>query len=235
MDNQKQNARNTAKVDYYLSGKVFCGICGKAMVGMTCNYSHYFYSCSGKKRLKNCNKKNIRKDILENLVANAVKKALFTDDQRASIAKEIYEQQTKLQNQIDPLAKAIKNKIAEVSRKIRNINIAISNGIWNSSTSQMLSELEKQEIDLQLQLADTDRTKVVSNNSFDDIMRILTYLSATDFFKDQESKKALLAFIEKVKVYDDHVEVILNPLKNKVPADIDLSTDTSMNGAGNRT
>lgn len=120
-------------------------------------------------------------------------------------------------------------------KKIRNVNIAISNGIWNCSTSQMLSELEKQELDLQLQLADTDRTKVVSNNSLDDIMRILTYLSTADFFRDQESKKTLLAFIEKVKVYDKHVDIILNPLKNEVPADIDLSVGTSMNGAGNRT
>jgi site-specific DNA recombinase len=173
LKNYKHNAKNKTSINYLLTGKAFCGKCGMAMVGMKSKYTHYFYECSGKKRLKNCDKKNIGKEQLETLVAKAVKNALKSVSDREDIAKEIYAQQLKLNGSINPTVKAIKDKISNVSNKIKNINKAIFEGIWSYSTVETLKEFESEQQSLYLQLAEAEKTRVYVNNSFEDILNFL--------------------------------------------------------------
>ena len=59
----------TAKTEYLLQGKLFCGLCGSPVTAesgrsQTGNVYHY-YACSKKKKLHSCKKQNERKDFLE--------------------------------------------------------------------------------------------------------------------------------------------------------------------------
>ena len=64
---KKASARARAKVEYYLAGRLKCGICGESMIavgGTSQNGTqHHYYRC--KCRGKWCNKKPERKDFLE--------------------------------------------------------------------------------------------------------------------------------------------------------------------------
>ena len=46
----------------------------------------------------------------------------------------------------------------------------------------------------------------------EDIVNVLMSLSGSDK-EDQEYKKLIVSFIHKVIVYDDHIDIIVNPLK----------------------
>lgn len=234
LNDHRMNARGGAKVEYLLTGKVFCGKCGFAMVGMQSNYTHHFYMCSGKQRLKNCDKKNIRKDLLENLVARTVRNALTEIQGREEIAQELYNQQLKIAGRISPKVKMIKVKISDISKKINNINNAISEGVWSDSTVVALKSLESERNGLYAELAGVEKTRVVVDNSLDDIRHVLEYLSAADF-DTPKNKQALLSFIERVNVFDDYIDVVVNPLKKEIPAGIKMPVGTSMSGAADRT
>ena len=69
--NKRDPAKTKAKEEYLLTTKLFCGKCKDMMVGVsgtsrTKNIYHY-YSCN-KARIKKCDKKNIRKEYIEDLV-----------------------------------------------------------------------------------------------------------------------------------------------------------------------
>ena len=234
LSDHKMNAKGKAKVEYLLTGKGFCGKCGFAMVGMQSNYTHHFYMCSGKQRLKNCDKKNIRKDLLETLVAQTVQNALVEVQDREEIARELYNQQLKIADHISPKVKAIRARISDTSKRIDNINKAISEGFWSDSTITALKSFEKEKNELYTELACVEKTRVVIDNSLEDILGVLERLAESDY-DDLKNKKALLSFIERINVFDDYIDVIVNPLKKEIPANIKMPVGTSMNGAADRT
>ena len=66
---------------FLLKGKIYCGYCGQHMSGDNgtthTDESRYYYTCRGKKkRLNDCTKKSIRKEVLENIVLDYLHKAL---------------------------------------------------------------------------------------------------------------------------------------------------------------
>ena len=234
LNSSKHNARNNAKAEYLLSGKVICGKCHKAMIGQCSNYHYYFYVCSGRQRLRNCDKKNINKELLEKSVAEIVKSTLATENQRKEIANALFEQQCKLKSAIDPATASVKKRILEVQHRIDNINRAISEGVWSTSTASVLKQLEKEQQDLYIQLSSTEKTKISVDHTLNDILDTLAYISQLDI-EEEGSKKILLAFVDKVIVNEETIDVILNPLKKEIPSNIEMSDGTFMNGAGDRT
>lgn len=74
-----------ANTVYILSGKIFCGACGGAMVGNQLHAGrnkalYSYYECSTRKRTKNCKAKSINKDIAESSVIDAIYEQLVSPD-----------------------------------------------------------------------------------------------------------------------------------------------------------
>ena len=77
--------------DYILTTKLFCGHCKDMMVGI-CGTSrtgkrHAYYSCN-KSRKKLCNKKNVKKEDIEDIIVREARNIL-TDDNINKIAKTV--------------------------------------------------------------------------------------------------------------------------------------------------
>ena len=79
-------AAYTAKDEYLLSGRVYCGYCGSAMCGHRLHprkdvYYNY-YSCSKKERIPGakCQQKMVRREILENWVLQILDREVFSDE-----------------------------------------------------------------------------------------------------------------------------------------------------------
>ena len=71
--NRKRAAKNTAKADYYLSGKLYCGHCGEPMSGLSGTgrngVKHYYYRCNGVQKKSGCHKKLENKDEYQTVYA----------------------------------------------------------------------------------------------------------------------------------------------------------------------
>jgi LysM repeat protein len=127
---KKKTARHVEQgvVDYLLTGKAFCGLCGAAMVGDSGTSASgnrlYYYSCIDRKHRKSCNKKSIRKERLEDAVINYVLDYVLSDSQIEKTADAVMALQAE-ELKTSPLT-AMEAEYEEAKKKIDNVNKAIA-------------------------------------------------------------------------------------------------------------
>ena len=153
--NAEAPARGKAKVDYLLSGKLFCGHCGASMVGESGTSKtgtvHHYYKCYNKKNHHSCDKKPVKKEWIETIVAQNAK-ALLTDEvieELADMAIAQTEQDLRDNTRIPELSERKK----EAEKSIANIMKVIEKGVASDALINRLTELEKEvkQLDILLQ------------------------------------------------------------------------------------
>ena len=210
---KKKTARHVEQgaVDYLLTGKAFCGHCGAAMIGDSGTSKdgtrHYYYTCQSRKARKGCQKKSIQKDALESAVISFVLDHVLSDAEIEKTAAVIMALQAE-ESKSSPLA-AMEAEYSETLKKIRNINDAIAAGIWNSSTSAVLKELEDQAEDLRLSV----EMLRYSQSQLLDHDRVIFFLHR--FTKGDRNDPLLRrhiieTFINAIYVFDDHLDIVTN-------------------------
>ena len=115
-----------AEEDYILTTKLFCGKCYSTMVGSSGTSQngtiYKYYVCSNSLK-KKCNKKNIPKQLLEDLVVNECRKFL-TDENISMIANKVYNICQK-ENAQNCLLKALEKQIKKIYNSIENLMVAL--------------------------------------------------------------------------------------------------------------
>lgn len=160
--NRHAPAMAKAKEDYLLTTKLFCGKCERMMVGESgkshTGAMHYYYKCSGAKRLKDCDKKAVRKDWIERVVVRLTMQRVMDEEKINRLIDAILV----MQEQEDTTTPALRSQLAEIESSIGNILKAIEQGIFTPSTKQRLDELEarKEEILVNIQTAELQKPKL---------------------------------------------------------------------------
>ena len=215
-------------MDFLLTGKAFCGHCGRAMIGDSGTSrngtTHHYYTCQGHKARTGCAKKSVRKDALEDFVINFIFENCFTVPQMEKIADAIMHEAEERRKK-SPLA-ALEKELAETEKKITNINNAIAAGIWSSSTSAMLADLEETAKDLRAnvgllryqesQLVDRDR-----------LLFFLHKFSQLNRNSLEDRRKLINYFLNSVYVYDDHLKIIINAVEGSTVVPLESLPDIS--------
>ena len=158
-----------------------------------------YYKCGGRKANSGCQKKNIRKEDLENLVINVTVEMFQQENNLELIADEImkiYESKQKEQSVLNLLT----SELQETQRSIENLLTAIQQGIITSSTKTRLEELEMKADELKLQIS-KEQSKLENRISRELIMQYLR----TGIKK---SAQVLIDWlIDKIVLYDDKIEI----------------------------
>lgn len=157
--NGEAPARGKAKVDYLLSGKLFCGHCGGSMNGESGTSKtgaiHNYYTCYTRKRKRTCDKRPLKKEWIEHIVAQDAM-TLLTDEvieEMADMAISQSDQDLKENTRIPELTA----KRDEVEQSISNITKAIEKGVASDTLLNRLTELEKEKKTLTAQLVDEEK------------------------------------------------------------------------------
>lgn len=157
--NAEAPARGKAKVDYLLAGKLFCGHCGGSMNGESGTSKtgaiHNYYTCYTRKRKHACDKKPLKKDWIEYIVAQDAME-LLTDDtiqEMADMAISQTEQDLRENTRIPELTERMK----EAESGIANITKAIEKGVASDALMNRLMELEKEKKNLLRLLAEEEK------------------------------------------------------------------------------
>lgn len=140
--NKRAPAAAKAEERYLLTTKLFCGKCGRMMVG-ECGTSraglkHYYYKCGSAKRKTGCDKKAVRKQWIEDLVVEHTMRMIFNDTVVDDVAALVVQAQDRENTDLP----ALQNQLAQTERAIENLLNAIQHGIFTASTKQRLDELE---------------------------------------------------------------------------------------------
>ena len=209
--------RYSAKVEYLLSGKVFCGECGGAMVVAGTSSGargqrYRYYSCVHKRQTKTCSAKGISVPKLEQLVAEAVKRQLASPEGLRDVISAAAQYRDALTQAAAPRTDELTRQIQDISKKICNLVDTLANGISSKAITDQLAKLEDEKA--RLEAAERNIKAATREVGLTDaeIAEGLTKLSMTDE-STQDGRRVLLSIVARVVVFADHVDVytILGP------------------------
>ncbi len=152
--NAEAPARGKAKVDYLLTQKLFCGHCGASMVGESGTSKtgavHNYYTCASRKRKHSCDKKPIKKELIEYAVVQDTLTLLTPEviDYLAEAAVKAAEEEAKN----NTLISSLQSEIAGIDKGIRNLIKLVENGAESETLTDRLTQLEKEKKDLSRRL-----------------------------------------------------------------------------------
>ena len=199
--------KKSVKTDFLLRQKLICGNCGQPMCGESgttkIGSRIYYYKCYGrKKRLNDCNKSMIRKEVIENLVTDTIVKKLSEPNLINILVSKIMQRQESSIRENSSLSLLIKQK-KQVDTSIDNIIAAIERGIVANATNKRLQSLEAQQQELERQIL-IEQSKQSIKFSAADIKQF--YASALI----ENSKILINLLIKKIILFDDKIEIYFN-------------------------
>ena len=137
----KSKPRKHEDVEFLLTGKLFCGHCGKAMVGISGTgkngQPYYYYSC--RQHGHKCIKSAERKDKLEEFVINYITECFLTKENIHTVAGLIMEAINN--DEWSMKIKGVEKQIREVDSRISNLMKAVEVGGALAPVMERISEL----------------------------------------------------------------------------------------------
>ena len=199
---------------YYMSGKLFCGICGAPIYGCYGTGKHgkryAYYICKNNKH-KKCPGHYMRKDAIEKPVFDFLFNKVLTGKTFNKFVDAVSE--SLVGSKKKSPKQQLEAELRNTNRKIENITRAISEGIWSKQTSEMLDNLNKRAEDLQQKIAYHQMTdeKFISA----DRIKFLMHMIKEGKRDDPEFLGSLMhTFINSVTLYDNWMRVVVNASEN---------------------
>ena len=218
--------KTTADELFLLTTKIFCGECGQTMAGESgtsrTGNIYYYYKCRNAKLKKGCNKKAVKKQLIENLVVNHTIKTLFDDNMIEYIADQAYA----LSKRENTVLSQLKDQLAEIEKSIDNILKAIEQGIFTKSTKQRLDELEETKSLLE--------DKIIKEQIESPIItreQILCWLQAFrtyDMTEPKHRQQLVDYFVNSVYVYEDKMIINYNYKENSETISFDKINSSNL-------
>ena len=205
--NKKAPAKHKAEDEYLLTTKLFCGKCQCYMVGESGtgrNKVHRYYKCASVKNHKGCDKKTVKKEWIENLVIEQIKKLIFDDELIEKLADTVMKLQSK-ENTALPL---LKKRFADTQKSIDNMLDAIQQGILTASTKERLESLEKQKSELSVQIIKEEMAKPTLSR--EQIIFWFHRFRKLNTKKLDHRRRLIDSFVNAIFLYDDRITFTFN-------------------------
>lgn len=202
-------SRTKAKEEYLLTTKLFCGTCKEMMTGISGTSQnrklHHYYTCNGKKEHK-CNRKNVKKDYIEDLViANA--RMILTDENIEEISAAVYKTAYKTQDKtrLKHLQREILNLDKQRANMFDSLKICYDDNV-KKSIFEEISRMEKQKQELELQIKDEESN--IFQIEEKEIRAFFKAIRRGDIQNIRYKKMIINVLVDKVYLYDDHITTI---------------------------
>lgn len=203
------NAKGTAKADYLLSCKAYCGYCGSMLDGDSgtgkSGKTYNYYTCSRKKKHKKCELKSIRKEALEDAVVKETCRQILTPDMIDELTKKIMEVQEEEPDSIE--LRSLRKQLKDNEKRQKNLLQALEEGTSHGAI-QRLKELEDRANELQIAIAKEEVQKPQLTAEL--VSAWLFSFCAGDVTDPAFKKKLLETFVSRVDLWNDHIIVTFN-------------------------
>lgn len=223
----KNSGSRSARMEYLLQGKAYCGLCGSRMVG-DCGTGKsgqkwYYYACGQKKKLHTCTKNNEKKDFIEWYVVEQTLEYVLTPARIELIAEAVVAEYDKEFN--NDAVKALERKISNVAYEMENaVRLLVKSGsaILLKQTEKLIEELEAQKADMEIDLAKLQIANGI-RYTVDDITTWLRQFCKGDLFDPEFRRRIIDVFINSVYLYDDKIAIFFNIRNGKQISYIDVA------------
>lgn len=230
MNKKIRGQKKTEEVEFLLTGKLFCGMCGTTMVGDSGTSrngaKHYYYTCRNKRKRQGCNKLSEKKDFLEWYVVEQTVKYVLDEKRRKYIAERIVNQYNQ---------DFSKEKLDKLKRKIVTIDIELTNcaeALIRSKNESMVEKINQKAEQLEIQKQDTEielaelQLTVDIQLTYDEVYEWLNNFCTGDLFDMDFRRRIIDVFINSVFLYDDKMIIYYNIKDSKQISYIEMLKET---------
>lgn len=186
--------------DFRLTGKLFCGLCGEAMVGTSGHGRHgkkySYYRCTGKDR------QPVRKELVEGNLAEAVTK-LMDEPRTARLVAERIVAAYRGDGQVDAALQACEAHIRENETAVHNIEKAIEKGIITDGLKDRLDELQAESLRLH-----SERGRLLTEQMNLDVDELTEFIQHG--FDVCDESLIFDGFVNRVYLFEDYMVATMN-------------------------
>lgn len=199
-------------VNYMLTGKLFCGLCGSAMVGdsgtsRTKGTIHRYYTCRNVKFGHTCHKKSIKKDEIENIVIDELIHFLGNDELLERIADGVIKCQS--ENMKNTQIPSMQKSLKDLERREANLMRAIEEGAGAfAEFRDRIQQLRAEENDLKISLAREQASNFVLTR--EQVLYFFVRLRTGDPADEGYRQTLIDTLVRKIFVFDDKITIVLN-------------------------
>ena len=220
--NKPAPSRTRGEGEYLLTTKLFCGYCKEMMVGYggtgKSGHQYHYYNCK-KARKKQCRKKIVGKQYIEDKVIEACL-GLLTDENVAFIAKAVAGECSRNDDTIS--VKELRKAVRETDAAIENLWRGIESGQSVDMLTERIHQRQAEKADLEEQLAIEENRRICLSEA--QIRAFLDYVRRLPKDDIRKRRAIINIFVHSVYLYDDHFTLIIkasrHPLSEKdIPLD----------------
>jgi len=206
--NKKAPAKHKAEEEYLLTTKLFCGKCKSMMAGESgtnrCGIVYRYYKCPSVKYHRGCDKKTVKKEWIENLVIEQIRKIIFDDELINILADMVMEFQSK-ENTVLPV---LQQQLAETEKGIANLLTAMQMGIVTPATKDRMFALEQSKADLLLHIKKEEKAHPILTK--DKVVFWFHRMRKFDAKKLEHRRRLIDTFVNAIFLYDDKLVITFN-------------------------
>ena len=219
---KNKTGKHVIGVDYILMGKCFCGYCGRQLrsaAGTTTDGTILrYYRCPYSKKDPDCHNQSVRKEVLEEIVVNALTEELTKPNNLKILTDKVFVLYcAKYAGDSD--LRRYERELAATDKAIKNILTAIEEGIFTPSTKQRLTELEEKKTRIE-QAIIIESAQEKNMLTKEDIERYIT-----DAIK-LSAKQMVELLVERIDVFVDKICIKLKYSDTPPEPPTDFSDDT---------
>lgn len=207
---KKTQGRHRENGDYMLTGKLFCGLCGSPMTGVSGTGKHgdvhYYYVCNKRRNQKACTKENVTREWIEKIVVDAALDIVLQPDIIEWVADRVMAFQEREGNNAQLLS--LRDELSAAQKAAGNVLKAIEAGIITSSTKQRLLELETEVSRIQDAITLEEASLTHFEREF--IIWWLNEFKKGDRTDKAFQRKVIDTFVAAVYLWDDHIKIAFN-------------------------
>lgn len=192
LDDDTRPKKKESAADFVLTGKLWCGECNKPMCGTSGTSKtgkvYYYYKC------KKCGRK-VRKDALEESVAQGVREKLAVAANRERIADRVCEYET--DGDAPKQSELLRDELKEIELTFERVWQAIEKGIAPPGGKERIEQLEQRQKVLQEELSVAKSVEAVQL----DRDRVLFWLES--IAETSDAKTLISTFVARVVLFGD--------------------------------
>lgn len=202
---------------YSLTGKIICGKCESHFFGIRSGsvqrgktYDYKYYVCSKSKTYSECSCKRIRKDFLEEVVLDKIKKHILNEESIHQIADEIMvklgENPDDKKSQLKQLKKernVVKSQITELL-DLRSLKLV--DNVYVAEHIEKYNKILK-DVDMQIYAIEEQTKTTISRSMIVDYLNKM--MSISDTTDDEVLQTIFDNFVDKIVIDNETIEIFL--------------------------
>ena len=194
---------------------MYCAKCGNVFIGRTSgshdSYSEYHYYVCKNKKNKTCDAKQLKKEVVEEVVFNELKEILIDPNKLSELASTMVEYYNSINEESDEI-EYLETKISQTNKKIDNLVKSLE-GLESKRVVERITELENE-------ISQTkDKIKSISKDkreilNIEECLRFLKSIKDSSLDNEMLRDKILTTLVKSIVVDGDILEISLYPSDN---------------------